>query len=73
MMKIFKTFFYIQLKKKQKRVRDILESKKYDLQIVDIAKDPDEKERMRRIASDSSVLPPQIVNGDNYCGVKRVF
>lgn len=47
----------------------ILEGKKIPYELVDISQKVESKELMRQIAGDSTALPPQICNGDVYCGV----
>jgi len=49
-------------------MRDILEMKKYQLELVDIALDSSARDRMREIAANKTALPPQLANGDVYCG-----
>ena len=47
----------------------ILSSKKFEFEEVDISSSEDDKARMRDICKDPKALPPQITNGDQYCGV----
>ena len=47
----------------------ILGSKKISFEKVDIAASEDAKQKMRKIVGDSAALPPQLCNGDTYCGV----
>ena len=47
----------------------ILQSKKIPFESVDIAASQDEKLNMRMIANNPTALPPQICNGEKYCGV----
>ena len=47
----------------------VLTSKKIAMEIVDISASPDAKGKMREIVGDEKALPPQICNGDQYCGV----
>ena len=47
----------------------ILSSKKIDHENVDVAASEEAKARMRQIVDDPRALPPQICNGDQYCGV----
>ena len=47
----------------------ILESKKIPFQSVDIAVQSEEKDKMREIVGNPKALPPQVCNGNNYCGV----
>lgn len=45
----------------------VLDGKKIPYQVVDISSDDSAKAKMRELAGASS-LPPQIANGDQYCG-----
>lgn len=47
----------------------ILDSKSIPYDLVDIAQNSDDKDLMRKIARNPTALPPQICNGDVYCGV----
>ena len=47
----------------------ILDSKKIKYEEVDVAADSEAKEKMRALIGDNKALPPQIFNGDTYCGV----
>ena len=49
----------------------ILDGKKIPYSVVDIAADSSAKDRMREIMGNPKGLPPQILNGDQYCGVSR--
>ena len=48
----------------------VLASKKIAYEEVDIASSEEAKNKMREIAQDPKALPPQIANGDQYCGVR---
>ena len=47
----------------------ILDSKKIAYTKIDISADESAKEEMRKLAKDPKALPPQLANGDQYCGV----
>ena len=47
----------------------VLSSKKIEFEVVDITSSTDVKDKMRKIVGDPKALPPQICNGDQYCGV----
>lgn len=69
---------YLQVKKRQQRVTMILDSKNVEYTVIDIAEPGREsdKEFMQENskAKDSKhPLPPQIFNGDHYCGVIYVL
>lgn len=59
----------LQTKKRQDRIISILEGKKIPHQLVDISQNSDDKDLMRKLSGNPSALPPQIFNGDVYCGV----
>ncbi|CAN9507408.1 unnamed protein product [Ophioblennius macclurei] len=61
------------MKKEQERVFSILESKNIFHIKVDIAQNADDKDRMRNLANDKTALPPQICNGNKYCGNFEAF
>ena len=63
-------FSCYQLKKHQQRIVMVLASKKIAYEEVDIASSEEAKNKMREIAQDPKALPPQIANGDQYCGVR---
>ena len=46
----------------------VLDSKNIAHEVVDISSNEDAKNKMRTIVGDASALPPQIANGDQYCG-----
>ena len=47
----------------------VLDGRKIVHTDVDVTQDPENKDKMRRIACNDAALPPQICNGDQYCGV----
>lgn len=73
------TLFYssvssnLEIKKHQQRIEMILDGKKIPYSKVDIAADSAEKDRMRFIAGNERALPPQLANGDKYCGDYDAF
>ena len=46
----------------------VLDGRKIAYEEIDISQDENAKKKMREFAGATS-LPPQIVNGDTYCGV----
>ena len=59
------------MKKQQQRIEMVL-GKNYqgtEVKYIDVAADEDAKKKMREIAGDDKAVPPQICNGDTYCGV----
>lgn len=63
----------LKIKKEQEKIFMILNSKRIDFEAVDITQNEEAKLSMRRIADDSKALPPQICNGDSYCGDFAAF
>ena len=55
------------------RIRTVLEAQKLPFDVIDVAQDDDALERMREIVGDEEALAPQIVNGEEYCGVCYSF
>ncbi|XP_077367558.1 SH3 domain-binding glutamic acid-rich-like protein 3 [Festucalex cinctus] len=62
-----------EMKKRQQRIFMVLESKRISFERVDIAANESDKELMRQISGDSTALPPQICNGNSYCGDWSAF
>ncbi|XP_008300411.1 SH3 domain-binding glutamic acid-rich-like protein 3 [Stegastes partitus] len=73
------TLFYtsvsssVQIKKSQEKIQSVLDSKKIPFRLVDIAQCSEDKELMRKICGDPTALPPQLSNGDVYCGDFAAF
>jgi len=44
-----------------------------DVKYIDVAADEDARKKMREIAGKETAVPPQICNGDTYCGVKKLL
>ncbi|XP_064627820.1 SH3 domain-binding glutamic acid-rich-like protein 3 [Lineus longissimus] len=61
------------IKQQQTKIKNILESKKVPYTEVDISASEDDKKKMRAIAENETALPPQIANGDSYCGNFEAF
>lgn len=40
---------------------------------MDICQNEEDKKLMRKLAGNSTALPPQICNGDDYCGVRLIW
>lgn len=63
-----------QIKKRQQRIRTVLEAQKLPFDVIDVAQDDVALEKMRELVGNEEALAPQIANGDEYCGVcKKVF
>ncbi|XP_068698276.1 SH3 domain-binding glutamic acid-rich-like protein 3 [Montipora foliosa] len=62
-----------QIKKRQMHIRSMLEAQKIPFEVVDVAQDQEALEKMRRLVDDEEALPPQIMNGDVYCGTFEEF
>ncbi|XP_023275901.1 SH3 domain-binding glutamic acid-rich-like protein 3 [Seriola lalandi dorsalis] len=63
----------LELKKNQDRIFFVLESKKIPFEAVDISQNPEHKDLMRKRAGNPKALPPQLCNGDIYCGDIAAF
>ncbi|XP_042246317.1 SH3 domain-binding glutamic acid-rich-like protein 3 [Thunnus thynnus] len=63
----------VEMKKNQERIFSILTSKKIPFEAVDISQNSDDKDLMRKRAGNPTALPPQICNGDVYCGDFAAF
>ncbi|CAG09100.1 unnamed protein product [Tetraodon nigroviridis] len=63
----------LEVKKSQQRIIDILEGKNIPYKLVDIAQNSEDKQLMRKLAGNSAALPPQVCNGDDYCGDYEAF
>ena len=61
----------LQIKKDQQKIQMVLESKKFEFENIDVAASEEAKQEMRRLSGKPKALPPQIFNGDTYCGVGR--
>ena len=61
------------IKKNQQKIEMILDAKKIPYNKLDIAADEGLKDKMRKIAGDPKALPPQLCNGDQYCGVSYLL
>lgn len=63
----------LEMKKRQERIFSVLDSKGIEYERVDITQDSCLKDSMRKIAGNPTALPPQICNGDVYCGDSAAF
>ncbi|XP_013874385.1 SH3 domain-binding glutamic acid-rich-like protein 3 [Austrofundulus limnaeus] len=63
----------VELKKKQERIMSVLTSKKISYKAVDITQNAQDKDLMRKKAGNPAAMPPQICNGDVYCGDFEAF
>ncbi|XP_029185702.1 SH3 domain-binding glutamic acid-rich-like protein 3 [Acropora muricata] len=62
-----------EIKKRQMRIRTVLEGQKIPFEIVDVAQDNEALGKMRELVDDEEALAPQIVNGSTYCGTFEEF
>ncbi|XP_017518980.1 SH3 domain-binding glutamic acid-rich-like protein 3 isoform X1 [Manis pentadactyla] len=62
-----------QIKSQQSEVTRILDGKRIQYQLVDISQDNALRDEMRALAGNPKATPPQIVNGDQYCGDYELF
>jgi hypothetical protein len=63
----------VQIKKQQQKIEMILDSKKIPYDKRDVAASEEDKKKMRELSGNQTALPPQLVNGEQYCGVSRLF
>ncbi|XP_023203805.1 SH3 domain-binding glutamic acid-rich-like protein 3 [Xiphophorus maculatus] len=63
----------LEVKKNQERIFSVLTSKKIAFKQVDITQNTEDKNLMRKKANNPTALPPQIFNGDVYCGDINAF
>uniref|UniRef100_A0A663LRB2 SH3 domain-binding glutamic acid-rich-like protein 3 n=1 Tax=Athene cunicularia TaxID=194338 RepID=A0A663LRB2_ATHCN len=61
-----------EIKSQQSEVTRILDGKNIKYELVDISQDNALREEMRAKAGNPKAIPPQIVNGDHYCGVRAL-
>lgn len=66
------SFLFLQLKQRQSEILQFLDAKKIKYSALDIAGSGDLKEEMRKKVGDPSAMPPQVFNGDKYCGVSLI-
>ena len=59
------------MKKQQQKIEMILQKnyKGNEVKYIDVSADEDAKEKMRALSGNPTAVPPQIFNGDTYCGV----
>ncbi|XP_068773818.1 SH3 domain-binding glutamic acid-rich-like protein 3 [Struthio camelus] len=62
-----------EIKSQQSEVIRILDGKNIKYELVDISQDNALREEMRAKAGNPKAIPPQIVNGDHYCGDYELF
>uniref|UniRef100_A0A8B9PVP1 SH3 domain-binding glutamic acid-rich-like protein 3 n=1 Tax=Apteryx owenii TaxID=8824 RepID=A0A8B9PVP1_APTOW len=62
-----------EIKSQQSEVTRILDGKNIKYELVDISQDNALREEMRAKAGNPKAIPPQIVNGDHYCGDYELF
>lgn len=51
----------------------ILDGKRIQYQLLDISQDNALRDEMRALAGNPTATPPQIVNGNTYCGGYELF
>ncbi|XP_003971708.1 SH3 domain-binding glutamic acid-rich-like protein 3 [Takifugu rubripes] len=62
-----------EVKKQQQRIMMVLDGCNIPYNLVDICQSNEDKELMRKLVGDSKALPPQICNGNDYCGDFKAF
>lgn len=74
-MHMFKGLFnhlFLKVKQQQSEIFQFLDSKKMKYFAVDISQNQEKKDEMRKKAGNPSAMPPQVFNGDKYCGVSVI-
>ncbi|XP_072553607.1 SH3 domain-binding glutamic acid-rich-like protein 3 [Salminus brasiliensis] len=62
-----------EMKQQQNEIFQFLDGKKIIYRAHDITQSPEVKDEMRRKVGNPSALPPQVFNGDKYCGDYKAF
>ncbi|XP_028825199.1 SH3 domain-binding glutamic acid-rich-like protein 3 [Denticeps clupeoides] len=62
-----------EMKQQQSEIFQFLDSKKMKYQAVDISQNAELKEQMRKQVGRPNAMPPQVFNGDKYCGDYAAF
>lgn len=57
------------MKKRQQKIEMILDGKKIAYEKLDVAASEEYKKKMRELSGNPTAIPPQLFNGDTYCGV----
>ena len=57
------------MRKDIQTIQDILKGRFPGMEYIDISTDAKLKDEMRTLCGDDKALPPQIFNGNEYCGV----
>lgn len=58
----------MEIKTKQQKIELVLDSKKIEYEKIDISAGEAVRQEMRDKVGDPKALPPQLFNGDTYCG-----
>jgi len=64
---------FLQVKQHQTEIFQFLDSKRIKYRALDITTSTDVKEEMRKKVGNPSAMPPQVFNGDKYCGVSLIL
>ena len=51
------------------KIENVLKANDIQFELIDICTDTSLRGEMREKMGDPTAIPPQIFNGDNYCGV----
>ncbi|MCI4387211.1 hypothetical protein PGIGA_G00071560 [Pangasianodon gigas] len=62
-----------EIKKQQAEIFQFLDSKQIKYFVKDITVSPDVKKEMREKVGNPEALPPQVFNGNKYCGDYQAF
>ena len=63
----------LEIKKHQQKIEMVLDSKKIPYNKLDISADESLKAKMREISGNPQAVPPQLCNGNQYCGDFQAF
>ncbi|XP_077074413.1 SH3 domain-binding glutamic acid-rich-like protein 3 isoform X1 [Siphateles boraxobius] len=61
------------VKQHQSEIFQFLDSKKIKYRTLDVTSSTDVKDEMRKKVGNPSAMPPQVFNGDKYCGDYQKF
>ncbi|XP_051961771.1 SH3 domain-binding glutamic acid-rich-like protein 3 [Xyrauchen texanus] len=62
-----------EVKRHQAEIFQFLDAKKIKYCVVDITESTNKKDEMRKKVGNPSAMPPQVFNGDKYCGDYQKF
>ncbi|OWF41066.1 SH3 domain-binding glutamic acid-rich-like protein 3 [Mizuhopecten yessoensis] len=72
-LKLTVCVFQIQISQNTNRIKQVLESKKIPFEEIDLYIKPESRIDMMEKSGNPEILPPQLFNGDTYCGCFEQF